>query len=117
MRYVKMLLLLALFFLSMVMFAQNMESLNAGLPLSMDLFGTPIFALEQPVYLCLLSLFVLGGLLCTLYFLCEKIRLSRELSLAAKKIASLEQEVNSLRNLPLDDKNYSAESETTKIVE
>ncbi|BBD07680.1 lipopolysaccharide assembly protein LapA domain-containing protein [Desulfovibrio ferrophilus] len=111
MRYVKMLLLLALFFLSMVMFAQNMETLNTALPLSLELFGTPVFALEQPVYLCLLSLFVLGGLLCTLYFLCEKIRLSREVSQAKKKVASLEQEVNSLRNLPLDDSNYSAEPE------
>lgn len=116
MRYVKMLLLLALFFLSMVMFAQNMEALNAPLLLTMNLFGTPVFAFEQPVYLCLLSLLVLGGLLCTLYFLCEKIRLSREVSQAAKKIAALEQEVNSLRNLPLDDKNYSSEPET-KVVE
>jgi len=112
MRYVKMLLVLALFFLSMVMFAQNMETLNAPLALSMELFGTVIFAWAQPMYIALLSLFVLGGLICTLYFLCEKIRLTREVSQANKKIASLEQEVNSLRNLPLDDNNYSAETES-----
>lgn len=112
MRYVKMLLVLALFFICMVMFAQNMETLNAPMPLSMDLFGTTLLAYEQPLYISLLSLFVLGGLISTLYFLCEKIRLSREVSQAKKKISSLEQEVNSLRNLPLDDNNYSAEPET-----
>lgn len=111
MRYVKMLLLLALFFLTVVLLAQNMEALSAPLALSLTLFGAPIFAVDQPVYLYLLTLAVAGGALCTLYFLCEKIRLTRDLSRANKKIADLEQEVNSLRNLPLEGASLAAESE------
>lgn len=112
MRYVKMLVLLALFFVVMVMFAQNMEALSATLGLHLDLFGNAIFGFESPIYVFVLGGFVLGGILCTLYFLCEKIRLTRELSAANKKIASLEQEVTSLRNLPLTDSTAPAQAAT-----
>ncbi|WP_461209584.1 lipopolysaccharide assembly protein LapA domain-containing protein [Desulfocurvus sp. DL9XJH121] len=111
MRYVKMLFLLALFFLTVVLLAQNMEALSAPLTVSLALFGTPVFDFSQPVYLYLLTLAVAGAALCTLYFLCEKVRLSRELSKARKKIGDLEQEVNSLRNLPLEPAGFGAEAQ------
>lgn len=108
MRYVKMLVMLALFFVFMVMFAQNLEHLSHALGLHLELFGKHIFGFEAPIYMFVLGGFALGGILCTLYFLCEKIRLTRELSVAKKKIASLEQEVTSLRNLPLGDNTAPA---------
>ena len=111
MRYVKMLLLLALFFLTVVLLAQNMEALSAPLGLSLALFGTVLFDVQQPIYLYLLTLAVAGSTICTLYFLCEKIRLSRELSRSGKKINDLEQEVNSLRNLPLEGGGFNGEPE------
>lgn len=112
MRYVKMLLLLVIFFLTVVMLAQNMAALSAPLALTLTLFEVQLFALDYPVYLYMLSLAVAGGILCTLYFLCEKIRLSRDLSRSRKKIEDLEQEVNSLRNLPLDGGGFVAEPES-----
>ena len=111
MRYVKMLLLLALFFVTVVLLAQNMEALSAPLALGLTVFGVQVFDVQQPVYLYLLTLAVAGGLVCTLYFLCEKIRLTRELSRSAKKIGDLEQEVNSLRNLPLEGAGLGGEPE------
>ncbi|NJB66810.1 putative membrane protein [Desulfobaculum xiamenense] len=109
MRYLKVLALLALFFLTMVLFAQNMEALSQQVELGLVLFGQELFLIHQPIYFILLSAFVLGGALCTLYFLYEKIRVSSELRSCRKKLRNLEKEVNSLRSLPLEDKNFPVE--------
>lgn len=103
MRYIKFLVLIALFVVTMALFAQNMDSLGSPIALGLSLFGTQVFALQYPVYMYLLSTFFVGALLTLIYFFCEKVRMGRELSLANKKLATLEQEVNSLRNLPLED--------------
>ncbi|GAB6176741.1 hypothetical protein JCM16814_16320 [Desulfobaculum senezii] len=110
MRYLKVLALLVLFFLTMVLFAQNMESLSQQVELGLTLFGQDLFLIHQPIYFILLSAFVLGGILCTLYFLYEKFRTCAELRRCRKKLRNLEKEVTSLRNLPLEDKNFPAET-------
>lgn len=115
MRYVKFLVVIVLFVLTMALFAQNMDALGAPLALSLHLFGTDIFAFDYPVYMFLLGTFFVGALITFMYFLCEKVRIGRELSVAQKKIATLEQEVNSLRNLPLEDAmSASGESSATQ---
>lgn len=110
MRYLKVLALLALFFLTMVLFAQNMGALSAQVELGLALFGQDLFLIQQPIYFILLSAFVLGGVLCTLYFLYEKFRMASELRRCRKKLKNLEKEVTSLRNLPLEDKNFPVEA-------
>lgn len=112
MRYVKFLALLLLFFFTMALFAQNMEALAEPLELRFGLFGTQWFYVSQPIYLCLLVVLVLGGFLTMLFFLAERMRLSRSLGRCRGRLASLEQEVNSLRNLPLEDQGrpFSAAS-------
>ncbi len=103
MRYVKFLALLLLFFFTMALFAQNMEALAQPLDLGFSLFGRQWFYFSQPIYLCLLGILVLGGILTMLFFLAERMRLSRSLGRCRSRLSSLEQEVNSLRNLPLED--------------
>ncbi len=103
MRFIKFLAVIVFFVLTMALFAQNMATLAAPLALSLHLLGADLFAFEYPVYMYLLLGFFLGAILTLLYFVCEKMRLGRELSRSRKKIATLEQEVNSLRNLPLTD--------------
>lgn len=112
MRYVKFLVLLLFFVLTMTLFAQNMEALKAAVPLSLALGGTTFFALDQPVYLLLLGAFLVGGVAATLFFFLERLRLAKELGRCRGRMATLEQEVNSLRTLPLEDKGYPAPAET-----
>lgn len=106
MRYVKFVALLAFFVLTMTLFAQNMESLKAVVPLSLTLAGAAWFSIEYPVYFLILGAFFLGGLLTVLFFFLERLRQAKELSQCRGRMATLEQEVNSLRTLPLEDKGY-----------
>lgn len=114
MRYLKVLALLVFFVLSLTVFAQNMAALSNPLPLKLHLFGVPWFSLQGPFYIWGLAAFLLGGVFAMLYFLAERIRLGRQLSVCKSKLKSLEQEVNSLRNLPLEE-HPKAASETMEL--
>lgn len=111
MRYLKFVALLAFFVLTMILFAQNMESLKAVVPLSLTLASATWFSIEHPVYFLILGAFFLGGALTVLFFFLERLRLAKELSQCRGRMATLEQEVNSLRTLPLEDKGYPSRDE------
>jgi|JTFO01.1.fsa_nt_gb putative membrane protein len=119
MRYLKVLSLVALFFVSMLFFVQNTDVLVQTLTLQLGLFSWKATSAPVPQYLLILLAFVAGAILPLLYFMCEKIRLSKELRTARKTISKQEEELNSLRNMPLQESDYqtepiSAESETTE---
>lgn len=110
MRYIKVLLLTLFFFVSMIFFIQNNEALSTLLVMRLDLFGLELVSRELPFYLIVLISFVIGSIFSLSYFLCEKIRMTKELKAARVKLQALEQEVNSLRNLPLESETYPAVS-------
>ncbi len=106
MRYLKVLLLTLFFFVSMVFFIQNNEMLSNELVLKLELFDMSFVSRELPFYLIVLLSFVVGSVFSMSYFLAEKIRLAHELKSSKAKLAALEQEVTSLRNLPLEEETY-----------
>lgn len=116
MRYIKVLLLTLFFFVSMVFFIQNNEVLSNELILKLELFDLSFVSRELPFYLVVLLSFVVGSVFSMSYFLGEKIRLSRELKAANAKLAALEQEVTSLRNLPLEEETYPTASQKIAAV-
>ena len=114
MRYLKVIILVAIFFFSMLFFVQNTELLSTSLVLKLDLLGNHYESQEVPIYLLILMAFVLGAFFALFYFLAEKIKLSQQLRSYKNKVADLEKEVNSLRNMPLENENFStAESEVS----
>lgn len=113
MRYVKFLALLLLFFFTMALFAQNMQALSQPLELSFNLLGRQWFDFSYPVYLHLLGVLVVGGILSMIFFLTERFRLTSLLGRCRSKLSSLEQEVNSLRTLPLEDQDRSFAAPST----
>lgn len=117
MRYIKVLLLTLFFFISMVFFIQNNAVLSNLLSLRIELFDLHLVSREMPFYLIVLISFVVGSIFSLSYFLGEKIRLSRELKAANAKLADLEQEVNSLRNLPLEEESYPSASQKSDHTE
>jgi uncharacterized integral membrane protein len=106
MRYIKVLLLTLFFFVSMVFFIQNNQVIASLLVLRIDILGWELVSREMPFYLIVLASFVVGSIFSMMYFLFEKVRLARELKAAKAKLAALEQEVTSLRNLPLQTETY-----------
>ncbi len=117
MRYFKVLFLVILFFLSMVFFVQNKKILTANLDLQFQLFNWSWFSTTVPIYLFLLIFFVLGAILTLLYFIIERIKQTRELKQCRRHIQSLEKELNSLRNLPLEQGDTHPAEQTKETAE
>ena len=110
MRYIKVLALVLFFIVAMIFFVQNTEVLSTSLQLKYNLFNWQWVSIPIPFYVLVLFAFGIGAILSMFYFIVEKMRQSRELRNCRHKLKDLEQEVNSLRNLPLEEQNYPGES-------
>lgn len=109
MRYIKILFLIVFFFVAMLFFFQNTQPLNTTISLELNLFFAHLKSVPIPMYFLVLASFALGGIVVLFYFLAEKIRLGSELKQCKRRMASLQQEVNSLRTLPVDeDSSYGS---------
>ncbi len=110
MRFLKILALLVFIAILLIFFQQNTEILNTGIQFQLDMFGNVWRSMQMPLYFILVAAFFIGGVLTLLYFFIERLRLANQLRACRSQISKLEQEVNSLRNLPLQE-TYPAVSE------
>lgn len=103
MRFVKVLILVLVFFISMMFFVQNNAVLSQAVTLKLDLFfDTAWSSIELPFYFMVLCAFLLGALCTMLMLMVSRLRAGAALRRANKRIRVLEKELNSLRNLPLE---------------
>lgn len=102
MRYVKFLVLLLVFVVSMLFFVQNNQSLSTAVVLEFNVLALHLYSLPLPVYLLVLAGFCLGALFCLAFLLIDRIRLGFELKSLRTRYATLEDEVLSLRTIPLN---------------
>jgi ATP adenylyltransferase len=94
MRYIKVLLLVLLFFVSMLFFFQNQETLGRDMALKLHLFFLPpLKPVTLPTYFILLAGFLAGALFAMLLLLWDKLALSAKLMKAQWKVRNLEKEV------------------------
>ena len=100
MRVIKVLFLLAFFFVCMLFFVQNTAILETPLVLKLGAFGLHAETPGVPFYVVLLMAFVLGGLFATLYFLAEKVRLAAHARGLNNKIKALEKQVSAAAAKP-----------------
>lgn len=98
MRYLKVLALIALFFFSMLFFIQNNGVLTQELALTLKVFGWEYQSPAAPFYLLILLAFVIGAVMCTLYFFLERLRLTQMCRQLRKDVERLERETASLRS-------------------
>jgi uncharacterized membrane protein YciS (DUF1049 family) len=111
MRFIKVLFLLALFVFSILFFSQNNDVLLQELILKLDIpYAMTLHSIPLPFGVLILAAFVAGSLLTMVYFAVDKIRSASALKECKTRMASLEQELNSLRNMPIsEDQPYTAE--------
>ena len=107
MRYLKVFALILFFFFAMLFFVQNIAQLGSEVQLRLQLFTMEWYSRQMPIYLLILLAFVFGALFMMLFFLADKMRISAALRRCKARIAGLEKELNSLRNLPLGDERYA----------
>jgi hypothetical protein len=94
MRYIKVLLLVLIFFVSMLFLFQNQETLGRDMTLKLNLvFLPPMQPVSLPTYFILLAGFLLGALFATALLLWEKLSLSARLMKAQWQVRNLEKEV------------------------
>lgn len=108
MRFIKVLGLILLFVLSMAFFVQNTEILSQTMALQLDLFAfEPWMSVPLPFYILILISFAIGALFTLAFFVIDKIQTARQLKDCRNQLAKMTQEVNSLRNLPIEDQGYA----------
>jgi len=94
MRYIKVLLLVLLFFVSMLFLFQNQEVLGKDMMLKLDLFFfPPLKPVTLPTYFILLAGFLLGAFFAVALLLWDKLALSAKLMKAQWKVRNLEREL------------------------
>ena len=104
MRFIKVLFLLALFVFSILFFSQNNDVLLQGLTLKLEIpYAMTLHSIPLPFGVLILAAFVAGALLTMVYFGVDKIRMGSKFRECKTRMASLEQELNSLRNMPISE--------------
>ena len=94
MRYIKVLLLVLIFFISMLFLFQNQETLGREMALKLNLFFLPpMQPVSLPTYFVLLAGFLLGALFTTAFFLWDRLALAAKLMKTQWKMRNLEKEV------------------------
>ena len=94
MRYIKVLLLVLIFFISMLFLFQNQETLGRDMVLKLNLFFLPpMQPVSLPTYFILLAGFLLGALFSMAFFLWDRLSLSAKLMKSQWKVRNLEKEV------------------------
>ncbi len=104
MRYVKVLVVILLIVFGITFFIQNSELFTASISVRFQLWEWGGRSEPLPFYLLLLLAFLVGALITFLYLLADKIKLHRELKSKKNRVASLEQELSSLRNMSLEER-------------
>ncbi|MEF8823915.1 MAG: LapA family protein [Desulfohalobiaceae bacterium] len=110
MRYIKALLVILLFVLGLTFFLQNSEIFTATLSVRFEVMDWGGRSQPVPLYMFLVLAFLVGGLISLLYLAADKIKLHRELKRRKSRIASLEKELSSLRNMSLEESQREEES-------
>ena len=117
MRFIKVLFLLFLFVFSILFFSQNNDVLLQELQLVLNIpYVATLHSIPLPFGVIVLAAFTAGCLLTIVYFAVDKFRSASKLRECRTRMASLEQELNSLRNMPIqEDQPYSEVKEEENV--
>ena len=98
-------------------FSQNNDVLLQGLTLVLDIpYVATLHSIPLPFGVLILAAFVAGSLLTIVYFIIDKFRAGTKLKECRTRMANLEQELNSLRNMPIsEDQPYNEMKEEDKL--
>ena len=99
MRYLKVLLMILLFFLLTLFFMDNLAAFTYKLPLTLDLRILPAISTEQPIpcYFLLLGCFLLGSIFTLVMLVWDRLSLSTRLSLCRIRANGLEKDLTRIR--------------------
>lgn len=101
MRYVKMIGVVLFLLLVIIVSVQNYAEFSTRIRLRADLLFFKYETAEMSIYLITIISFLVGVLFAAFYGLAERFRLKHQIRILNKKAKQKDQELNSLRNLPV----------------
>lgn len=114
MRYIKVFLLVLVFFVVMMFFVQNQASFADPVTLRLDLlFLPPMESMPVPLYAIMLACFALGAVLVLLMLVWDRIVVTGRLSAAQRRITALEKKLAVASETQTRLEKEHAEAETT----
>ncbi len=94
MRYLKVFILVVVFFLVMLFFVQNQASFDEPVVLTLDLMFVPVMeSFPLPLYSIMLICFTLGGFLVLLMLMWDRVSLTARCTTARSKVSGLEKKL------------------------
>ena len=120
MRYIKVLLLVILFFLVMMFFVQNQGAFSQSVPLKLDLLFMPPFeSAPLPFYTLLIICFVLGALCILAMLMWDRLSLSAKLTMANMRVRGLEKDLSkALKNTEqVESKLAASENKVAQLTD
>jgi len=115
MRYLKVFVLALFFVVSILFFSQNNQILAQSLVLKLDVpYIAELRSIPLPLYLLVLGGFLFGSLLTLAYLAGDKIKASKKLRECRTRMNGLEQELNSLRTMPITEESYSSDESSNE---
>lgn len=118
MRYLKVLLMILLFFMLTLFFMDNLAAFTYKLPLTLDLRFLPAISTEQPIpcYFLLLGCFLLGSIFTLIMLVWDRLSLSTRLSLCRIRANGLEKDLTRIRKTQ-DNGSQKSKALNDKIAE
>lgn len=105
MGYLKAFVVSAAVALAVIFMIQNIEPLSHPLALRLNLYFVNLESTPYPTYLIIFLAFFFGLLGASLVGILERLRLRKQVKTRGKEIDRLNNEINSLRNMPVNESN------------
>lgn len=122
MKFIKSLALILFFFLSMIFFVQNTETLTSQIVIKLQVFKWDFVSPATPLYMLVLLAFVLGSSLTILFFLAERVRLAsvaknnqKNADKTQKALQQVQTELDSLKKLKEKEDALRAEEKEARL--
>ncbi len=113
MTHLKIIVVVLVSLLVIVMAVQNDAAMSQKIPLKLDLFVFhKVSTSEVSVYQVAIIAFLLGLIAASFYAIVEHFRLKRQIKMLTAELQDKDQELNSLRNLPITSEDvHSGQTE------
>ena len=110
MRHLRAMLIILFILLLVILAVQNYTVLATPVRFRVDLVFLKYETSEMPLALISVAAFIVGMLAAGFYGITERFRLKREIKVLTKEAAQKDQEIDSLRNLPVTAEGVGPET-------
>ena len=109
MKHLRFIVAIILMLLVVILIVENHEALSTNVVFKIHLLSLDYQSPSLSVYYIVTIAFLFGVLVSGLYGIVERFRLKKEIRIISKELQDKDQELNSLRNLPITSEDISSD--------